>query len=160
MTQSKSKSKSKSCYGLYSVLVLLSVLVVFLSAHAEPVGSHLVRVFPDSAGRWTTAGHINGRAVTFRIDLEASTLVISPSEAVRLGIDPSRGVSSPIHTPTGMVFAQRLKLDRVGVGRIELRHIDAVVLPTDNPKTLLLGRSFLDHVQLRQEGQVLVLQQK
>jgi aspartyl protease family protein len=118
------------------------------------------RIFADSSGAYTTSGSINGRSVTFLVDTGATAVAMSSSEARRLGIDYARGEVTQVATASGTAFAYRITLDRVRVGDIEQRGVRAVVITGDSPRVPLLGMSFLSRLEMRNEGQALVLEQR
>jgi aspartyl protease family protein len=118
------------------------------------------QIFANSAGAYTTTGSINGRTVTFLVDTGASAVAMNSNEATRLGIDYTRGTLTQVHTASGNAFAYRLILDRVKVGEIEQRNVDAMVVVGDAPRIALLGMTFLSRVEIRNEGQALVLEQR
>jgi aspartyl protease family protein len=118
------------------------------------------QIFSDSRGAYTTTGSINGRTITFLVDTGATTIAMNSNEAQRLGIDYSRGQLVQVGTASGTAFAYEVSLDRVRVGEIEQRNVRAMVLPGDSPRMALLGMTFLGRVEMRNEGQALVLEQR
>ncbi|MGM0678128.1 MAG: retropepsin-like aspartic protease family protein, partial [Pseudomonadota bacterium] len=116
------------------------------------------RIYPNSRGALTTAGAVNGHALTFLVDTGASAVVLNASEARRLGVDYARGTLTPVQTASGTEFAYRVTLDRVRVGGIEQRNVPALVLQGREPPMALLGMSFLGRVEMRNEGSALVLE--
>jgi aspartyl protease family protein len=117
-----------------------------------------LRISPDPQGGYFVRGLINGRTVPFVVDTGATLVTLSSAEAARLNLPSAGGVELPVETASGRVTGRRVLLDRVQVGGLELDRVDAVVLPGDRPATALLGMSFLGRVDIRNEGQVLVLQ--
>jgi aspartyl protease family protein len=123
--------------------------------------SREVKIYRNPRGTYTTAGSINGRPVDFMVDTGATAIAMSATAARRLGIvyrldgDPV-GVT----TASGTVAGHRVTLDRVTVGDITLRGLDALVIPGDLPEQVLLGLTFLNRVDMRQEGAVMVLRTK
>ncbi len=123
--------------------------------------SREVTIYRDPKGAYTTVGSINGRTVNFMVDTGATAIAMSANEARRLGIvyrldgDPV-GVT----TASGTVPGHRVTLDRVAVGDITLRNVDALVIPGDLPEQVLLGLTFLNRVDMRQDGAVMVLRTK
>lgn len=118
------------------------------------------RIYRDSSGAYTTTGSINGTAVRFLIDTGASSVVISTSQAQRLNLDYARGVLTPVMTASGNTFGYRIVLDHVVIGSIRQHHVQALVLPGDSPHIALLGMSFLNALNLRNESGALVLEQR
>jgi aspartyl protease family protein len=83
------------------------------------------------------------------------------SEARRLGISYRvDGEPVGITTASGVVRGHRVTLDRVTVGDITLRSIDGLVIEGDQPEQVLLGMTFLNRVELQQEGGAMVLRVK
>ncbi len=85
---------------------------------------------------------------------------MSSNEAQRLGIDYTRGQLTQARTASGTTFAYEVTLDRVRVGEIEQRNVRAMVLPGNSPHIALLGMTFLSRVEMRNEGQALILEQR
>ncbi|OOG25209.1 aspartyl protease [Thioalkalivibrio denitrificans] len=126
----------------------------------QPRQSSRAQIYPNSAGAYTTTGSVNGRTVTFLVDTGATSVAMNSNEARRLGIDYTRGHLTQVHTASGTAFAYRVTLDRVRVGDIEQRNVEAMVVTGDAPRIALLGMSFLNRVELRNEGQALILEQR
>ena len=118
------------------------------------------QIFSDSRGAYTTTGSITGRTITFLVDTGATTIAMNSFEAQRLGIDYTRGQLTQVGTASGTAFAYEVSLDRVRVGDIEQRNVRAMVLPGDSPRLALLGMTFLGRLEMRNEGQALILEQK
>lgn len=118
-----------------------------------------VRIHPDASGALTASGSIDGHAVRFQLDPGAAFILLSHSEAQRIGIVTGQGHLTTVQMPTGRVFGQRVILSRVQVGSVALDHVDAVVLQGDAPRLPVLGMSFLGRVQMREDGSTVLLQQ-
>lgn len=116
-----------------------------------------LRIWPDADGSFRTRGSIDGHAVSFQLDRAAEHIVLSTGEAHRLGIDTAAGRLTPVQTASGRSLGYRVRLDRVRVGGIELRDVEAVVRLQDAPRIPLLGRSFLDRIAVLEDGTALVL---
>ncbi|MCU0765877.1 MAG: TIGR02281 family clan AA aspartic protease [Gammaproteobacteria bacterium] len=120
-----------------------------------------VTIYRDLRGSYTAVGSINGRPVNFLVDTGASAIAMSAAEARRLGIafridgDPV-GVS----TASGVARGHRVTLDRVSVGDLTLRGVDALIIAGDRPEQVLLGMTFLNRVDMRQDGTTMVLRAK
>jgi aspartyl protease family protein len=123
--------------------------------------SREVKIFRNPKGSYTTVGSINGRTVDFLVDTGASAIAMNRSEARRLGISYRvDGEPVGITTASGVVRGHRVTLDRVTVGDITLRSIDGLVIEGDQPEQVLLGMTFLNRVELQQEGGAMVLRVK
>ncbi len=60
-------------------------------------------------------------------------------------------------TANGMATAYALKLDTVRVGDIVLNNVDAAVMEGNPMPFALLGMSFLNRMEMKREGQTMVL---
>lgn len=97
---------------------------------------------------------VNGRATAGVVDSGASQVSMSLARAAALGIDYSRGRPTSIQTANGSVRGWAIRLERLAVGSLELRDVDAVVLDADLPH-LLVGNSFLRRFRVTsQDGQI------
>jgi aspartyl protease family protein len=120
-----------------------------------------VRIYRDNQGMFKTVGSINGLPVSFLVDTGASAVAMNANEARRLGIDYRvEGDSTYVATASSVTQAFSVKLERVKVGDIELRNVDAVVLDGSMPREVLLGMSFLRRLDLQNQGDHLSLRKK
>jgi aspartyl protease family protein len=137
----------------------------------RPLASHInsyfarpqnptVHIWPEQ-GMYKVRGSINGGGVDFLVDTGATLVALSEAMAQRLGIDfRSPGKRRMVSTASGLAPAHQVVLDRVTIGEIELRRVEAVVLEGDALPHALLGMSFLGRLEMRNTGQVLELQKK
>jgi len=123
--------------------------------------SREVKIYRNARGAYTRAGSINGRTVDFMVDTGATAIALSATEARRLGI-AYRLDGDPVQvtTASGVARGHRVSLDRVTVGDISLRNVEALVIAGDLPEQVLLGMTFLNRVDMRQEGAEMVLKTK
>lgn len=112
-------------------------------------------------GMYQTTGSINGLPVSLLIDTGASSVAMNTAHAKRLGINYRyTGKRSAARTASGVVSTWLIKLKSVKVGEIELHNVEGAVVEGQGPSTILLGMSFLKHVKMQREGNLLQLQQK
>lgn len=123
-------------------------------APPPPAREIVIAVSPD--GHFIANGAINGRAVQFMVDTGATYVALSQGEAQRLGLDLRNARQAMAQTANGPVPSQLVQLARVRVGGVELRNVDAVVLPAAMPH-VLLGNSFLSRFQMRRDNDVMRL---
>lgn len=109
----------------------------------------------NRSGHYVASGEINGEAVTFLLDTGATQVALSSSLANRLGL--KRKAQVAIDTANGRVAGYQTRLDRVKLGDIELNNIGALVTDGIRDDVVLLGMSFLKHVEFTQRGSVLIL---
>ncbi|MDH4173181.1 MAG: TIGR02281 family clan AA aspartic protease [Betaproteobacteria bacterium] len=110
----------------------------------------------DERGHFFAEGAINNKPVRFVVDTGATVVALPASEAARLGIDYRKGRVGSTRTAGGVVPVYRLTLDAVRVGGIELHGVEALVIE-QGLDVALLGMSFLNRVEIRNEGQTMTL---
>jgi aspartyl protease family protein len=108
-------------------------------------------------GHYVTSGEINGSKVTFMLDTGATGVAIPDAVAVRLGLQRGRAV--PTQTANGMTTSYATTLSRISVGDIELYDVPAAISPGLQTDEILLGMSFLKHIEFTQRGDTLILRQ-
>jgi aspartyl protease family protein len=102
----------------------------------------------DSRGHFQTDARIEGQHINFMIDTGASVVALTESDAERIGVRPSRNdYTATVSTANGPVKAARVRLASVNVGGLEIRDVDAMVLPNGSLSENLLGLSFLSRLK-------------
>lgn len=121
--------------------------------------SHIIA--KDSRGHFSTDGRVDGRRIGFMVDTGASVIALTESSAAQVGIRPSRSdYTSPVSTANGVVKAARARLASVDIGGLEVRDVEAMVLPDDVLSENLLGLSYLSRLKrFEYSGGKLVLEQ-
>jgi len=152
-------------------LVLLALLTLFFSSFLErqanpnrnPKGSvnsegvREVVLMRNRAGHYVADGAINGKRVTFLVDTGATDVAVPLGLAQRLGL--SRGRAAVSRTANGNVKTWSTRLDEVRLGPLQMRNVRASILPGMKGGDVLLGMSFLKHLELLQRGRQLTLRQ-
>ena len=108
-------------------------------------------------GHYVTSGQINGQPVTFLLDTGASGVAIPEAVARRLGL--RRGRAFNTQTANGMSTSYAANLELVSVGDITLEDVQAGIAPGLQMEQVLLGMSFLKHIEFTQRGDTLILRQ-
>lgn len=119
-----------------------------------------VLIAAGAAGMFRTKGGINGQAVDFLVDTGATLVTLDAFTAQRLRLNYANGQVIRINTAGGEIEGVRTRLQRVNIGAIELRDVEATVLTGVRLEQPLLGMSFLNRLDMRNEGGVLRLRQK
>ena len=109
----------------------------------------------NRAGHYVAQGYINGTSVTFLVDTGATQVAISENLANVLGVRQGGNVS--VQTANGTVAGFSTRLDMVRLGSIEVHDVSALVAPGLGDDTVLLGMSFLKHVEFTQRNGQLIL---
>ncbi len=106
-------------------------------------------------GHYVATGEINGHQVTFLLDTGATTVALSARLAREL--DLQRGASIQLDTANGTAVGFTTRLKSVRLGDIEVREVSAVFSDGMMDDTVLLGMSFLKHLEFTQRENQLIL---
>jgi len=86
--------------------------------------------------------------MTLLVDTGASTVVLTPSDAERAGLDTDDlAYSVAVHTANGTTYAAPVRLRSVAIGPLVVNNVDALVAQPGSLKENLLGMSFLRRLQ-------------
>jgi aspartyl protease family protein len=116
-----------------------------------------VTLVRNKFGHYVSSGKLNGQAVTFMLDTGATGVAIPSHIAKALNIQQGRAHS--VRTANGIATSFTARLDTVSVGDIILRDVDAGIVPGLTGNEVLLGMSFLRHIEFSQRGNTLILRQ-
>lgn len=109
----------------------------------------------NRAGHYVATGSINGVNVRFLVDTGATNVALPLDLARRLELPLAPGMESV--TANGTVRTWATRLDRVELGGIVARAVRASVLPNIPGEEVLLGMSYLKHLELIQRDGTLTL---
>ena len=151
-------------------LVLLGLLTVFFNdflekqhnpnqqiASVQRDGQQELVLQRNKYGHYVASGMINQQPVVFMLDTGASDISIPLEVAKRLGLQPGRAVT--YQTANGPALNYATQLDSVSLGNITLYNLPASINPNVNHDDVLLGMSFLKHLEFSQKGNTLTLRQ-
>jgi aspartyl protease family protein len=125
-------------------------------ASAASAERQTITLAADARGHFISEGAINGNPVRFLVDTGATSVALPASEALRLGIDYRKGQRAMSSTAGGLVPIYIVRLDTVRLGPIELAGVEGVVVE-QGLDIALLGMSFLNRVEMKRDGQHMVL---
>ena len=107
-----------------------------------------VRIRKRSDGHFVVKTQVNGVQLSMLVDTGASTVVLKPADAQKLGIDPDRlRYSVPVQTANGTTYAAHVRLRSLTLGSISLTDVEALVAKPGALKENLLGMSFLSRLR-------------
>lgn len=113
------------------------------TAKPQPGGRKFI-IPADASGHFFADFRINGRSLRGLIDTGASMIAITETMARNLGHTGNRlDFRHTVQTANGTAKAAHLVLDRVEIGGISARNVDAMVLKDGMLTTMLVGMSFL-----------------
>ncbi|MBW9112488.1 TIGR02281 family clan AA aspartic protease [Rhizobium cauense] len=103
-----------------------------------------MRLRADAQGHYSGDFRINGRQVQGLIDTGATYVALNESFARRLGYTGNQlDFRYSVNTANGETKAAHVTLDRVEIGGIRVRDVEAFVLRDDALSSTLVGMSFL-----------------
>lgn len=132
---------------------------VNLGGAASDGGGSKIVLTASSGGHFVTTGSINGRTVQFVVDTGATSISMSQAEADRIGLKYKDGQRGFANTANGQVPVNRVMLDNVRIGDVQVYGIEALVVPAQMPM-VLLGNSFLTRFQMKRENDVMTLEKR
>lgn len=98
----------------------------------------------DGRGHFNASFRINGKPVDGMVDTGASLVALNESTARRLGLGGSHlAFRHTVSTANGKTEAAHVVLDRMEIGGIQVRGVDAFVLRDRALDGTLVGMSFL-----------------
>lgn len=119
------------------------VLGDLIPDRAVQTGPHELTLTADQDDSFYTSGTINGARAEFLIDTGASSVVLSPADAERAGIDLSSvDYTNRFESAHGEGRGASFVVERLTIGPIELHHVP-VVINQSPMRTSLLGLTFL-----------------
>ena len=174
MTQHNEQNPHKSVAGWMITgawVLVFGLLILFFQSYLDKehnpnqdvssittsTGAREVVLQRNRYGHYVVTGKINGRSVEFMLDTGATQIAIPSSVASRLGL--KRMHETTIHTANGQARAYSTRLDTVSVGDIQLTNLSALITTGMGGDVILLGMSFLKHIEFTQRGDILILRQ-
>ena len=138
-------------FALFSMLEQDAGTVISVDAG----GAAMIVLEQDRNGHYQVQGEINNQPVTFMIDTGATDVIIPKHIAQRLKL--KQGVASQASTANGLITVYATRLKSVSLGAIILHDIKASINPHVEYDEILLGMSFMKHLELAQRGKELTL---
>ncbi len=100
-----------------------------------------------SNGHFVTRVWINAVPVEMMVDTGASSVVLTPADARKIGIDISRlSFSTPVSTANGQAMVALVRLREISIGDIKARNVQAQIAGPGALSQSLLGMSFLSRL--------------
>ncbi len=121
-------------------------------------GASEVTLLQNRQGHYIADGKLNDHWATFVLDTGATNISIPRQVASEMGL--TEGKPERTRTANGDITVYRIILDSVKLGAIELKNIPAHINPNMDGKAVLLGMSFLKHLELNQKDKTLTLRIK
>ena len=121
----------------------------------------VVELKAGTFGHYRAQAEINGRPVEVLVDSGASLVVLSHDDAERAGLKiRARDYTQRVSTANGPTRVAPMLLDRVSIGDITVRNVEAAVSEPGKLGQSLLGMTFLGRLQrVDMRAGVLILQE-
>ena len=114
----------------------------------QPDYGRKARLKMDNRGHFVTNAKMNGRSVEVLVDTGATSVAINKKTARRLGIMlKASNFKYTVNTANGTTKAAGAIIDRIQVGNVTVRNVQAVVLDDKALSSTLLGMSFLGQLR-------------
>jgi aspartyl protease family protein len=111
-------------------------------------GERSVRIRRRLDGHFIARVQMNGQTLSMLVDTGASTIVLRPADAQKLGFNPTKlHYSVPVQTANGASFAAPIRLKDVAIGPIHMDEVEALVARPGALRDSLLGMSFLNRLR-------------
>jgi aspartyl protease family protein len=120
-------------------------------------GSGSVVLTADGRGQYFTTGSINGASTRFVVDTGATSVALSGADAQKLGLDYKKGRRGMTSTANGVAPMYVITADKVSVGDITLHQVEVSVIEGTGLPITLLGMSFLNRLEIKQDGGKMIL---
>jgi aspartyl protease family protein len=123
--------------------IVLRVRSDIIPGYPVETAQHEMTISESANGGYFVYGSISGKPVKFLVDTGASDIVLSPSDARRVGIDVATlNFDHSYETANGVGQGARLTLPSLKVGQVEMSDVDVSVDKTEMSSSLL-GMTFL-----------------
>lgn len=107
-----------------------------------------IEVARTNAGDFDISARVNGVRIPMVLDTGASSVVLTQQDAKAAGLPLEvLNYTVSIDTANGRTRAAQVTLDRLAVGGLEERSVEALIVPSGQLRTSLLGMSFLNRLQ-------------
>jgi aspartyl protease family protein len=107
-----------------------------------------VEVARTNAGDFDVSTRVNGVRIPMVLDTGASSVVLTQQDAKAAGLPLEvLNYTVSIDTANGRTRAAQVTLDRLAVGGLEERSVEALIVQPGQLRTSLLGMSFLNRLQ-------------
>lgn len=170
-TQQQEQKKMGTMMIVFMWLIIFGFLGVFFSDQLDrqnnPNQSLNTNVSTDGIktlvlqrnkqGHYISNGSINNIPVVFMLDTGATDVSIPAEIAAKLNLE--RGPSAFYQTANGPVKVFLTRLNDVSLGGISIANVRATINPGYQSDEILLGMSFLKHLEFTQRGNQLTLKQ-
>lgn len=118
-----------------------------MTAEAQ-TGARRVSLRSDRSGHFRTEARVDGRDLDFLVDTGATVIALTQKDAERIGIRPFLSeYTTNVNTANGPAKAARARINRIDIGGVVVRDVDALVMPDGALQQNLLGMAYLSKLK-------------
>jgi clan AA aspartic protease (TIGR02281 family) len=103
-----------------------------------------LRARPD--GHVVVNASVNGATIRFLVDTGATSVALTPADALRAGVAGSLSYSKATSTANGVAKAAPVMLQQIRIGQLEVDNVDGMVMQAEGGISLL-GQTFLSRLR-------------
>ena len=126
-----------------------------LTVSVNEYGQREIVLQRNRYGHYVVSGKINGQEVDFLLDTGATLVSVPEHIAQQLNLVKGRGFQSK--TANGLSQSYTTRLDSVSIGDITISNVEGGISSGMEFDEILLGMSFLKHLNMIQRGKTLIL---
>ena len=154
---------SKTVITIIWIVLLLVTTLIFngllddinnpnkeLTVNVNELGNKEVVLERNRYGHYVANGEINDQSVEFLLDTGATLVAIPEHIAKKLGLKKGQAFQS--QTANGNSQSYATTIDKLALGDIVMTNVPASISSGMDFDEILLGMSFLKHLQLTQQG--------
>jgi aspartyl protease family protein len=109
-----------------------------------PAGGRTASLRKEADGHYYTTAYVNGMPIRFVVDTGATVVALTKRDAQRIGLNlDALPKNAEVSTAHGKVKVAPAMLDTIKIDRVEVGHVQAVVIDEGLDQSLL-GMSFLN----------------
>ncbi|MEH6589909.1 MAG: TIGR02281 family clan AA aspartic protease [Halioglobus sp.] len=123
----------------------------------EALAQRQLSIPRNSQMQYKTRASFNGLGVEVLVDTGANIVAMNSAQAKSLGIDFRAGESVQLQTASGMTQAWMVTLESIEVGGIRVDNVQASVVEGGFPTVILLGMTYLKHVDMQEKNGVMLI---
>ncbi len=126
-----------------------------LSISVNEYGQQEIVLERNRYGHYLATGQINDQSVEFLLDTGATVVAIPEHIAQRLNLKKGRSFQS--QTANGLSTSYATNIDTLTLGGIVMKNVPASISSGMEFDEILLGMSFLKHLEMTQQGKKLTI---
>lgn len=125
-----------------------------------PASSNAQALLISSGEMYNVTGSINDQLADFVVDTGATYITMSPEQAERLRLNYNDAKKVMVNTANGKATAHVFDIEKIRIGGIELKNVQAAVMHNLSSPRILLGMSFLNQVEMQHKDGLMVLKKR